>query len=113
MSLINVFHGSCTLKSVELLLSSAKIFLFYLINILQFYNLNKYLLTRTNILLGSIHKFYNLIDVFVLLSKQVVKNDNFSSVSMYYSSLNILSTFPINNIELHTKHFCVEIYSYQ
>ena len=64
-------------------MSSAKIFfLFYLINILQVYNLNKYLSTRTNILLGSIHKLYNLIDVFVLLSKKVVKNENFSSVSM-------------------------------
>ena len=72
--LINVFHGSCTLKSVELI--------FYLINILQFYNLNKYLSTRTNILLGSIHKLYNSIDVLFFYQKKVVKNDNFSSVSM-------------------------------
>ena len=49
--------------------------------------------------------------MFCSFIKKVVKNDNFSSVSMYYSSLNILSTFPINNIELYAKHLCVEIYS--
>ena len=62
------------IKSVELLLSSANIFyLFYLINILQFYNLKTYVSTRTNILLVCIHKLYNLIDVFVLLSKKCRK----------------------------------------
>ena len=72
--LINVFHGSCTLQSVDLLLLSAKIFfLFYLINILQFYILNKYLSTRTKILLGSIHKLYYLIDLFCSFAKKCRK----------------------------------------